>query len=171
MDKHSECDSAVELDLLQVCRQIYAEARLLPFKENVFVSDTREHDDNLAFIRELNTLQASAIGGLSFRCFNSFSRLSGLDATGLAHFHRLKLLELVIDVYTTGSPTKLLQALDQTIDTTRVVPVCRLKSSAVRVRLSVIADLQNLQSAHDAREVTETWLEEKQRTLHGPPNE
>jgi len=72
---------------LSVCRQIYAEARLLPFKENVFVSDPRGNDANLAFIRELNPVQASAIGGLSFSCFNGFPQLSEADATRLAGFH------------------------------------------------------------------------------------
>lgn len=170
MDEHSSCDSAVELDLLSVCRQIYAEARLLPFKENVFVSDPRGTDANLAFIRELNPVQASAIGGLSFRCFNGFPQLSEADATRLADFHWLRLLEVTIDAYTTGSSTKLLQALDRTIDTSGMGLVFRSESPAVCVRLNVIADLNFLQSAYDALETTEAWLEDKQRTLLGPPN-
>lgn len=120
MDEHSSCDSTVELDLLSVCRQIYAEARLLPFKENGILSDSRENDANLAFVRELNPLQASAIGGLSFRCFDGFPQFSEPDAIRLADLHWLRLLEVAIDAYTTGSPTKLLQALDRTIDTSRM---------------------------------------------------
>jgi hypothetical protein len=170
MDEHSQCVSVVELDLLHVCRQIYAEARLLPFKENVFVSDTRENDVNLAFIREFNPLQASAIGGLSFRCFNGFPRISEPDATRLARSHWLKLLEAAIDTYTTGSPTELLQALDRTIDTSGVGLVCGAKPPAVCVRLNVIADPRFLQSARDALETTTAWLEEKQGTLFGPSN-
>lgn len=170
MDEHSSCDSAVELDLLSVCRQIYAEARLLPFKENVFVSDSRGNDANLAFIRELNPLQASAIGGLSFRCFNGFPQLSEPDAIRLADFHWLRLLEVAIDAYTTGWPTKLLQALDRTIETSGTGLVCRSESPAVCVRLNVIADSVLLQSAHNALKTTEAWLEEKEKTLLGPPN-
>jgi len=48
--------------------------------------------------------------------------------------------------------------------------VCRSESPAVCVRLNVIADPIFLQSAYDALEITETWLEEKQKTLLGPPN-
>jgi hypothetical protein len=84
---------SVELDLLGVCRQIYSEARLLPFQENVFVIDVLENDYNLALVRELSPLQAMSIGGLYFRCFNSFPRLSVPDVAEFERFCRLKFLK------------------------------------------------------------------------------
>jgi hypothetical protein len=163
-DLLQEESRSVELDLLGVCRQIYSEARLLPFQENVFVIDVRENDCDLALVRELSPPQAMSIGGLSFRCFNSFPRLSVPDVAKLGRFRRLKFLEVSIDAYTKGSSTELLKALDGTVEACCIGSVCRLGSPTVCVRLNVVADHKDFQSASapEAKVSSEAWLQEKQ---------
>ncbi len=145
-------DSAVSWTY-SVCRQIYAEARLLPFKENVLVRPTRKRRQFSLFIRELNPVQASAIGGLSFRCFQRLPQLSEPDAIRLADFTGLItggrdrcLYYWLANKTSSGRSTERSRRPER--------DSCRSESPAVCVRLNVIADSVFLQSAHNALKTT-----------------
>jgi hypothetical protein len=76
----------LSLGLLSVCRQIYHEAVLVPFTDNIFIDDVRVNGPHLrTFLDRLVPIQVKSINHLilnttqmSLHCASDLNRLSGL---------------------------------------------------------------------------------------------
>jgi hypothetical protein len=89
---HQKCHESplpmnqLSLGLLSVCRQIYHEAVLVPFTDNIFIDDVRVNGPHLrTFLDRLVPIQVKSINHLilnttqmSLHCASDLNRLSGL---------------------------------------------------------------------------------------------